>query len=404
MQNEIWDGIKRDQLPWMGDLYTEALAIYHAFGDYRLARQSLAILSELGPAPDHPLIERRYPGLHALWKAPEGTPYGPQSGDINGIPAYTLWWLAALEDYVAYSGDTGLVEELANEIEATLTHVISWIGDDGIWQLRGGWDFIDWAPVPAGERAVYCHLLACRAVRSGASLMGYAGRYSETYQRLYQHMLQAARQRWWQDGKGSFGESHHVNSAAILSGILSRAEAADLFEHTLAGDPPLSMTYWHRFLDLEAAAKIGQVQWGLDYLRRHWKPALSLSGSTFWEAFNPAWDGKDPHAVSMVGAEFARYGGYETSQCHGWSAGPAAWLHTAILGIRPSAAGFTRVVFQPFLGDLSWARGTIPTPYGPINVSLQREDDGRQKAEITSPKGVEIYISKAISDEWNMKQ
>ena len=48
MQNEVWDGIKRDQQPWMGDLYTEALAIYHLFSDYRLAGRRLQILAEIG--------------------------------------------------------------------------------------------------------------------------------------------------------------------------------------------------------------------------------------------------------------------------------------------------------------------------------------------------------------------
>jgi hypothetical protein len=390
MQTEIWDGIKRDQLPWMGDLYTEAVAIYHAFGDFRLARRSLAILAEIGPAPDRPLADRRYPGLHSVWKAPGGTPYGPQSGDINGIPAYTLWWLIGLSDYVRYSGDRSLVEELGEELEATLTHVAGWVDEDGVWRLKGGWDFIDWAPVAAGERAVYCHLLACRALRLGAQLLQAAGRQGKGYEQLADKMAEAARRNWWQDGRGSFGASHHVNAAAISSGILSPNEAAALFEQTLAPDPPLSMTYWHRFLDLNAAAEVGQVQWGLDAIRKYWGLALKTGMTTLWEAFDPAWMGDDPHAVSMVGAEYARYGGYETSLCHGWSAGPAAWLHTAMLGIQPNAFGYTKVNFTPHLGDLAWANGAIPTPHGPIFVSLWREPDGAQLAEIRSPVEIEL--------------
>ena len=404
MQNEIWDAIKRDQLPWMGDLYTEALAIYHAFGDYRLVRHSLAILAELGPAPDRPLEARRYPGLHALWKAPEGTPYGPQSGDINGIPAYTLWWLIALADYSTYSGDSALAGELADEIEATLAHVAGWVSEDGLWRLRGGWDYIDWAPVPATEREVYCHLLACRAIRLGAGLLASANRSGEVYQRLYAQMAQAARRAWWSDGQGSFGESHHVNAAAVASGILSSDEAARLFANTVYKDTPLQMTFWHRFLDLNAAADTRNVQWGIDYLRRHWGPALSLSPSTLWETFDLAWVGDDPHAVSMVGAEYARYGGYETSLCHGWSAGPAAWLHTAILGVQPTQPGFTNVAFRPCLGDLTWARGAIPTPHGPIQVSLRRKEDGHQVAEISAPSQVEIIIPDEIKKDWDIIQ
>ena len=396
MQTEIWDGIKRDQLPWMGDLYTEALAIYHAFGDFRLARHSLAILAEIGPAPDRPLEERRYAGLHSVWKAPGGTPYGPQSGDVNGIPAYTLWWLVALSDYVKYSGDVHLAEELAVELEATLAHVAGWVDEDGIWRLKGGWDFIDWAPVAAGERAIYCHLLACRALRLGTQLLEATGRPGNRYAQLADRMAAAARRTWWQDGQGSFGVSHHVNAAAISSGALLPHEAAALFERTLAPDPELSMTYWHRFLDLNAAAEVGQVQWGLDTIRKYWGLGLKIGMTTLWEAFDPAWMGDDPHAVSMVGAEYARYGGYETSLCHGWSAGPAVWLHTAVLGVQPAAIGWTRVSFNPNLGDLTWAKGTIPTPYGPIRVSLLKEADGSQVAEISAPKEIEVDLTAAV--------
>ena len=403
MQTEIWDGIKRDQLPWMGDLYTEALAIYHAFGDFRLARHSLAILAEIGPAPDRPLEERRYPGLHSVWKAPGGTPYGPQSGDINGIPAYTLWWLVGLSDYVRYSGDAGLAEELAVELEATLMHVAGWVDEDGLWRLKGGWDFIDWAPVAAGERAIYCHLLACRALRLGAQLLEATGCPGNRYAQLADKMAAAARRIGWQDGQGSFGVSHHVNAAAISSGALLPHEAAALFERALAPDPELSMTYWHRFLDLNAAAEVGQVQWGLDYLRRYWGLAHETGMTTLWEAFDPAWMGDDPHAVSMVGAEYARYGGYETSLCHGWSAGPVVWLHTAVLGIQPGASGWAQVRFNPSLGVLAWAKGSIPTPHGPIIVSLRKEADGTQVAEISAPKNNIFHLLENVQNQLDWK-
>ena len=89
MQNEIWDGIKRDQLPWMGDLYTEALAVYHLFGDARLARRSLEVLAELGSGSgttagaavlpwaisyleECPGGYQRYPGLHVVVAAGAG--------------------------------------------------------------------------------------------------------------------------------------------------------------------------------------------------------------------------------------------------------------------------------------------------------------------------------------------
>jgi alpha-L-rhamnosidase len=68
MQNEVWDSIKRDQLSYMGDMVTEALAAYHVFGDVPLIRRSLAVLGELGPVPARPMAKQLYPGLRSVWQ------------------------------------------------------------------------------------------------------------------------------------------------------------------------------------------------------------------------------------------------------------------------------------------------------------------------------------------------
>jgi len=125
--------------------------------------------------------------------------------------------------------------------------------------------------------------------------------------------------------------------------------------------------------------------------------------TTLWEAFDPAWLGNDPHAVSVIGAEHARYGGYETSLCHGWSAGPAAWLPAAVLGVQPAAAGFAAVTFAPCLGDLSWAEGTIPTPRGPIQVALRRIATGQQEAHITIPQGIDLRLPERPAQSWQIR-
>jgi alpha-L-rhamnosidase len=383
MQNEIWDAIKRDQLPWMGDLYTEALAAYLLFGDYRLARRSLAVLSEIGPGPSLPLDQQRYAGLQAIWKT--------AGGDINDIPSYTLWWLVGLWDYYQYSGDLTLIGELRSEIHATLRHIASWVNAEGIWHLQSGWDFVDWAPLSVEDRAIYSHLLACRVLDQGTDLLEAIGESAIELRDLQRRMVGASRKAWWQGGApAGFGTSHHANAQAICSGILEPEEAGRVFEQSLQGDPPLSMTYWHRYLDLEAARKVGQVRWGLGYIRRHWGMALQVGMTTLWEAFDPDWMGEDPHGVSMIGAGYARYGGYETSLCHGWSSGPAVWLMTAVLGVTPAAPGFTKVSYCPDLGDLEWAEGDIPTPRGLIHVRLRRNPDGSLDSNIRVPEGLEI--------------
>jgi hypothetical protein len=198
------------------------------------------------------------------------------------------------------------------------------------------------------------------------------------------------------------GPAHHAYAMAIRSGCLSAQEAVRLFRRTEVSDPPYPMTYWHRYADLEAAARVGQIQWGLDYMRKHWGSSLEAGMPTLWETFDPSWLGPDPHGMSIVTGESATYGGYRTAHCHGGAAGPAAWLPRAVLGVIPSRDGFAAIRFAPALGDLDWARGTIPTPRGPIHVSLQRRPGAPPLAEITLPPEIELQMGDGTSHTWQI--
>jgi hypothetical protein len=394
----------------MGDVVTEALAAYHVFGNVPLIRRTLAVLSELGPAPARPLAKQVYPGLEAVWRT--------ERGDLNGIPSYTMWWIVSLADYVLYTGDRSLVQEYATELLATLQHIIRRVGPDGLWHFPRGHNHVDWARLSVREYEMCCHLLACLAMGLGTDLMASLGRLdaAEYCSALRMRMMEAARRAWIEAQlaspagadplaaeDGSSGWSHHVYAMAIRVGCMSPQDAAVMFRNRLETDPVFPMTFGYRFFELDAAALVGQIQWGLDYLRRHWGSALEAGMTTLWEAFDPAWSGDDPHGVSIVTRESATYGGYRTSHCHGSSSGPAAWLHTAVLGVTPIKAGFAAIDFKPALGDLEWAEGTLPTPHGPISVALRRREGRRPHAELTVPPGVDIRIPESKDQEWEIE-
>jgi len=396
MQNEIWDGVKRDQLPWMGDLYVEALAVYHLYGDSTLARRTYQVLGQLGPAPDPPLRDQIYPGLQAIWRT--------RSGYINDIPSYSLWWLIGLRDYVRYTGDMSLISDLLGELEAITKQLVDSIRPDSTWQAQAGWEFIDWAPLSPGERSLYMHMLATAALRAAQELLARVSADFRSGGDLPNRMNEVSRRRLDDDGTGS---GHHIPALAIASGVVQGAHAEEMFAKTLAADPPLRMTYWHRYLDLEAAREVRQIAWGLRYIRQHWGSAVSAGHATLWEAFDQAWlSTPDPHAATIVGSERARYGGYETSLCHGWAAGPVPWLHRAVLGVQPVSDGFRTVSFRPCLGDLSKAEGVIPTPLGDIRVQLEQRSTstrGLRKAELTIPSGVRLDIPEYVRHSWDLR-
>jgi hypothetical protein len=75
-----------------------------------------------------------------------------------------------------------------------------------------------------------------------------------------------------------------------------------------------------------------------------------------------------------------------------------------VLGVVPIQDGFTAIRFTPALGDLDWARGTIPTPHGPIDVSLHRRPGAQPHAKLTLPAEIEVQIDPAILQTWEIKE
>ncbi|MEM7310372.1 MAG: hypothetical protein AAF682_27090, partial [Planctomycetota bacterium] len=231
MQSELWDGIKRDQIPWMGDLSVEALAAFHARGDRRVVRRTYTLLGELGPGMRPDLREQRYPGLFRAMVTEEP--------DLHGIASYTLWWLVGLADYLDYTGDATLIDELAARIVATVEHVAGAVEADGRWRRRAGWDFVDWAPLADDERALFCQLLAAPALGCAVRLL--AGRddgAAELARKLGARVRGATQRLLEERGPAAFASSHHVAAMAVRSGCVERGGGGRGVGHGRPAPPP----------------------------------------------------------------------------------------------------------------------------------------------------------------------
>ena len=63
-------------------------------------------------------------------------------------------------------------------------------------------------------------------------------------------------------------------------------------------------------------------------------------------------------------------------------------ISTRILGVMPTAPGFSKCVIQPHVGDLAWAKGVFPTPRGDIQVEWRKES-GKFVMKTGIPEGIE---------------
>ena len=367
MQDYLWDGIKRDRLVWMGDLHPEIMVISAAFGHCDVVPKSLDFARDEAPLP--------------AW--------------MNSMSSYSLWWILAQHDWYLYQGDHDYLCRQREYLRELLAQIDSFIDANGRVQLPA--TMLDHPmsrcpdAVAAGHQAlvVLAYAAAGRLLRAMED--NTAAAHWEARARQLRHLVPDP------------GQSKQAAALLLLAEMCAPDDPAI---QVLFQAPNRHFSPFFGYYVLEARAKARDFTGCLDLIRRYWGAMLDLGATTFWEHFDLAWLDNAGHIDELPVAgkldlhaecgEFC-YTGLRHSLCHGWSAGPTAWLSRHVLGICPCAPGCAEVTIAPQLGDLSWARGTFPTPFGPINVAHQRQDDGAIMTNIELPVGIRLRENDAAS-------
>ena len=139
----------------------------------------------------------------------------------------------------------------------------------------------------------------------------------------------------------------------------------------------------------------------LDALREYYGAMLELGATTFFEDFDIKWaenaariDELPDPARSDVHGDNGNYCylGFRHSLCHGWASGPVAFLTEHVLGVSVKAAGCREIELTPHLGDLTFAKGSIATPQGKVEISHEKMTDGTVKTTVRAPKGIQVTV------------
>ena len=364
MQDHVWDGIKRDRLVWIGDLHPEARVISTVFGGVDVVPASL----------DHARDEWPLPG----W--------------MNGISSYSRWWLILQHDWYRHHGDLGYLREQRGYLLGLLGQVEGCVGEDGRERLDGG-RFLEW-PTSRDATAIDAGLqaLTVLALRAGAEIC-----------RLIDEPEASARAAAAADRAAACRRaptaSKQANALAVLAGM---ADPIETNRAVLAQDPFRGLSTFYGYYVLEARALAGDHAGCLDLIRTYWGGMLDRGATTFWEGFELDWlDGSGrideftPEGLRDLHADHGDYcyPGLRHSLCHGWAAGPTAWLAEHVLGLAPAAPGFTRLTVRPHLAGLAWARGTLPTPAGVVTIQHRRRADGRVDTWLDLPPGIGLDLA-----------
>jgi hypothetical protein len=366
----VTDGAKRDRCPWLGDQAVIAATMLAYARDVTPVENTLALLAsrqhEDGCIPASPT---------ANW-----------SVELFDYPFY---WVLALDDLYLHRANRRYLEQWFPTLEGVLDRFLTkYSGPDGLVVRGRG---VDYAFLHRqGNVIAYDNALALNALRAGARLASYrgaagaAGRWTAQADRL----AGAITRTFWDSSAGAFldssGSSIHSqdgNAFAALAHLSGSTSALDhLARHnakpwgnSIADNDGFDFWAWGfdsservypfiSYFENRARFEHGLDASAHDQLRRTWGfmvDPLKGGPGTMWEA------------IGQFGSIDGYQGGY-ASMASGWSSGGAPLLTRYVLGVRPTSPGYSSFVIEPHLGDTRWAKGSVPTPAGPILVEVRR--------------------------------
>ena len=361
MQDYLWDGIKRDRLVWVGDMHPETSSISTIFGYNEVVPKSLDLVRDITPIP----------------------------GWMNGISTYSMWWIIIHRDWYYHNGNLPYLREQKDYLNKLLAHLITKIGDDNKETLDGT-RFLDW---PSSENKI--------GVDAGLqAMMIWALTAGGDLSKILNDPAMAKK---CEDAVGRLRKyiPNHNNSKQgvalmALNGLISPEKAN---KEVLSVNGAHDFSTFYGYYMLQAKAKAGDYQGSLDAIREYWGAMLKLGATTFWEDFNLNWlpnasriDELPKPGQKDIHGDYGGYCyvGFRHSLAHGWASGPTPWLTEHVLGIKVIEPGCKVVKITPNLGDLTFAEGTFPTPYGVIKVKHVKQANGKITSTIDAPKQVKV--------------
>ena len=373
MQDYVYDGIKRDRVVWIGDMHPETSAILRLYGKDERVERSLELVRKNTPPTE--------------W--------------MNAIPSYSMWWIKIVYDYYLYTGDREFTGRQISYMCAVTERLIDCVHSDGSYCV--GDKFIDWpssdnpAAQEAGVRALLFISIEC-AQRLWKEFPHEKG---SGFSEKCECALRALTHK-----RSDSGGNKQAAALLCLAGL---EDAFTVNRRLLSKEPLQGMSSFLGYYVLLTREKAGDMGGALELLTDLWRAMLDLGATTFWEDFSINWaKGARPIDSILSANEYDVHGdngdycyrGYRHSLCHGWAAGPVPFLSECVLGIRVVEAGCNRIEISPRLGDLQWAEGSVPTPYGAVYIRHEKTLKGI-KSVVRAPQEI-VWTLTSINEEKNV--
>ena len=389
-QNFIVDGIKRDRLPWAGDLAVSIMSNAYSFADSESIRCTLTVLGSCGI--DRLLQLTKHDGNIEQQKALVNESH------VNGIVDFSLWYFISHWLYQRYFGDAVFLRQEWAKIKLRLFALIKYgveTGKEYLTTYDDDWVFIDWSSSvhkPTALQILWWWALESVTLLGDMMLQIDVNNNDNDTQDFVNNIRDAqSRLELYFLGKGDIQASYsrHGHILGVLSGL--NARLVDKTSGSEWWSPDTSDEYWHALLKVRkldsqsrqallrdeldqvgtpfmkhleclAICRLGRRSNALDRVRNYWGGMLSTGATTFYEAFEVHESVDD--IAKFYDRPFAR------SLCHAWGSGPCALIPEILLGVRPLADGWKVFQCDPLIECPTDVVCSLQMKHGTIEVKL----------------------------------
>lgn len=328
---------------------------------------------------DDGAIRARYP-----------TDYFMQPGSSTYVADYQLEWVLMMHEYFLHFGKDQRIEALYPNLQKAMEYFRPFVDPQtGLLSKLPGWIVLDWPNTFGMERKDIVTGLNCLyygALNAAAAIARDVAEDPEQaaiWKEQARLLRGSINRELWSEKDRAYLDSYDGTEIgqqpqvyALNYGLPDDDRKRDLAELIMrrGKGSEQSFAYW----TLKSMFDAGHAQWAIDYMRENWGAQTRLA------SFNGTW-----------------HEGWELdwgATSHGWSSGPTALLPQFVLGLEPTGYGWKTFDVRPHPGDLTWAKGTIPTVAGEVSAAWEKSEDGRFLLEVTVPAGTAARVHLPSSD------
>lgn len=364
------DGIKRDRWTWSGDAIQSYLMNYYLRFDNETVKRTIRQLRGKDPVTAH----------------------------VNTIMDYTFYWFKSVLDYYEYTADIAFVREIYPKMQTLMQYVQGRLSNEGFADGRpDDWIFVDWVDFPMHKRGIlsFEQILLAKSVETmsvcaqllrdnplqnppqGSITTEEYAQDAIKFSKQYEVLREKIDATFWDKEKKAYLHSiedgvmndmvtKFPNMFAVLFDYVTEERKRDILEHVMLNkDVEAITTPYMRFYELEALCQMGEFDFVMSEMKSYWGGMLREGATSFWEKYVPSEQGTQH--LQMYGRPYGK------SLCHAWGASPVYLLGKYYLGIRPLKPGYMEWECRPNLGGLQWMSGSVPTPFGPITLTVNSE-------------------------------